>query len=66
VGITYRGVQRILDELEEAGYLSRSRDAADARKSVYEVDGRLPLRHPLERHRQVGALLALTSPDEEA
>lgn len=59
VGITYRGVQRILDELEAAGYLARGRAADDARANVYRVDGALPLRHPLERHQRVEALLAL-------
>jgi DNA-binding Lrp family transcriptional regulator len=59
VGITYRGVQRILSELEAAGYLSRARAEDDARSNVYEVNGALPLRHPLERHRRVAALLEL-------
>jgi DNA-binding MarR family transcriptional regulator len=61
VGITYRGVQRIVRELEEAGYLSHTRDAADARANVYRIDASLPLRHPLERHRRVAALLELGS-----
>jgi DNA-binding Lrp family transcriptional regulator len=59
VGITYRGVQRILRELEEAGYLSHSRSKEDARSNVYRIDASLPLRHPLERHRRIAALLEL-------
>ena len=59
VGITYRGVQRILGELEEAGYLTREKARDDARSNVYRVDGSLPLRHPIERHRRVAALLEL-------
>ncbi len=59
VGITYRGVQRILGELEEAGYLTREKARDDARSNVYRVDGSLPLRHPVERHRRVAALLEL-------
>lgn len=62
VGITYRGVQRILRELEEAGYLSHSRASEDARSNVYRVERSLPLRHPLERHQRVAALLDLASP----
>ncbi len=59
VGITLRGVQRILGELEEAGYLSRTRASDDARANVYRVDRSLPLRHPLERHQRIAALLDL-------
>ncbi len=59
VGITYRGVQRILGELEEAGYLTRERARDDARSNVYRVDESLPLRHPVEHHRRVSAILEL-------
>ncbi len=62
VGITYRGVQRILGELEEAGYLTRTRARADARSNEYRVDRSLPLRHPLERHQRVAAVLDLGAP----
>jgi uncharacterized membrane protein len=56
VGITERAVQRIVAELEEAGYLTRERDG---RRNRYEIARHLPLRHPLEAHRKVSALLAL-------
>ena len=59
VGITYRAVQRILDELEEAGYISRHRKKDDARSNEYEINTSLALRHPVERHRAVSALLEL-------
>jgi DNA-binding transcriptional ArsR family regulator len=59
VGITERAVQRILAELEEAGYVTREREG---RRSSYEVDRDLPLRHPVEQHRRVGELLALAGP----
>ncbi len=59
VGITARGVQRILRELEEAGYVSHTRAADDARSNVYRVERSLPLRHPLERHQRIAALLDL-------
>ena len=50
VGITYRAVQRILDELEEAGYITRGRKKEDARSNEYRVNTNLPLRHTVERH----------------
>jgi hypothetical protein len=59
VGITERAVQRILGELEAAGYLERSRVG---RRSVYVLHDRLPLRHPIESHRRVADLLALVFP----
>jgi DNA-binding Lrp family transcriptional regulator len=62
VGITYRAVQRILDELEGEGYISRARKKDDARSNVYRVNRSLPLRHPVERHQPVAALIELVSP----
>jgi hypothetical protein len=56
VGITERAVQRILGELEEAGYIQRARVG---RRSVYTVDDSRPLRHPIEAHRHVDDLLRL-------
>ncbi len=56
VGITERSVQRIVGELEAAGYLQRSREG---RRNRYTIVGDLPLRHPLEQHRRVGALIDL-------
>lgn len=59
VGITERATQRIVAELEEAGYLSHERVG---RRNRYQVNPDLPLRHPLEDHLQIGALLrVLTS-----
>ena len=54
VGITERAAQRIVAELEEAGYLSHERVG---RRNRYEVHADLPLRHPLEDHLSIGALL---------
>lgn len=54
IGITERGVLRIIGELEEAGYLSHAREG---RRNVYSVHRRKPLRHPVERHRTLGDLL---------
>ncbi|MCI0573345.1 MAG: winged helix-turn-helix domain-containing protein [Myxococcaceae bacterium] len=56
VGITERAVQRIVAELEEGGYLKRTRDG---RRNHYQVRGELPLRHPVEAHRRVSALIAM-------
>lgn len=61
VGITERAVQRIVSELEEGGYLRRVKDG---RRNRYEVRGDRPLRHPIERHQKVEALLALVRPAE--
>jgi Mn-dependent DtxR family transcriptional regulator len=54
VGITVGAVQKIISELERAGYLRHERVG---RRNTYEVLGELPLRHPLESHRTVGELL---------
>lgn len=54
VGITERAVQRIIAELEEAGYLTHERVG---RRNRYEIFGDQPLRHPLEDHLEVGAIL---------
>ena len=56
VGITERAVQRIVADLEAAGYLERERLG---RRNRYRIHPEVPLRHPIEAHRDVGALLAL-------
>lgn len=56
VGITERAVARILDELEEAGYVTRDRQG---RRNRYVVHGHAHLRHPIEAHRTVDELVAL-------
>jgi len=56
VGITERAVQRIVADLEEAGYLTRTRVG---RRNRYELHPDLPMRHPTQRRRQVGDLIAL-------
>ena len=56
VGITERAVQRIIRDLEAAGYLQRERVG---RKNTYKINPRKPLRHPIENHRTIGDLLAL-------
>ena len=51
VGITERTAAHIVKDLEQAGYLTKTRDG---RRNRYEVHGDLPLRHPRHRHRTVG------------
>jgi predicted DNA-binding transcriptional regulator YafY len=65
VGITERAVQRIVADLDDAGYLSRAREG---RRNRYEVHADRRLRHPVVSHREVGVLLEVLSssglPDE--
>lgn len=56
VGITERSVQCIVTDLEEAGYLTKEKVG---RNNQYSIKERIPLRHPLERHCNVGELLDL-------
>ncbi len=58
VGITERGVQRIVQELEDEGYIHREKIG---RKNHYQVNTDKPLRHALEAHRDIGDLLRLVS-----
>lgn len=58
VGITERAVQRILSDLIQAGYLVREKRG---RQNVYAITATAHLRHPLERHCEVGGLLAFLS-----
>src|SRR5690242_19530827 len=59
VGITERAVGQIVSELEQAGYLTKTRVG---RRNCYEVHGELPLRHPQHRHHTVGELIAFLKP----
>jgi len=54
VGITERTAAQIVNDLDEAGYLTRTRDG---RRNVYEVHQDMPLRHPRHSHHTVGELL---------
>src|SRR5919201_490775 len=54
VGITERTAADIVNDLEQAGYLTKSRDG---RRNRYEVHEELPLRHPQHRHHTVGDLI---------
>jgi len=54
VGITERAIQRIIADLERAGYLTRIKAG---RRNQYQLHTELPLRHQLARDVPVGQLL---------
>lgn len=56
VGITERAVQRIVTDLEEAGYLERRKEG---RRNVYRLLLSRPLRHTVESNCNVGELVEL-------
>lgn len=60
VGVTERAAQRIIGELERAGYLEVERVG---RRNRYRLFADKPLRHPIEAHRSVADLLRLLVPD---
>lgn len=63
VGITERAVQRIIADLEDAGYIRRHREG---RGNVYDIDPDARMRHPAQRGHRVRELLYLLPPDVEA
>ena len=56
VGITERAVQRIIQDLEEGGFIERERVG---RQNRYRIRKEQSLRHPIEAHRKIGDLLKL-------
>ncbi len=56
VGITERAVQRIVEELSDAGYLKVEKVG---RRNTYNVMGKRYLRHPVEEHVQITELLGI-------
>jgi DNA-binding MarR family transcriptional regulator len=58
VGVTERAVQRIVADLENAGYLLHERDG---RRNRYEVRAAAPLRHPVEQHCRIAGLIQLVN-----
>ena len=56
--ITERQTHRVLTDLIDDGYVSRSREG---RRNVYRVEGSRPLRHPAVARRSVGELLNVLS-----
>lgn len=62
VGITERAVQRLLRDLEEAGYISHIREG---RHNYYGIHPERPMRHPAQQGHVVSELLTLLTPLEE-
>jgi Mn-dependent DtxR family transcriptional regulator len=58
VGITERAVQKIVRDLQDAGFLTVSKQG---RCNRYRINKRKTLRHSLESHCTVGKLLALVT-----
>jgi predicted transcriptional regulator len=56
VGITERAVQKIIVDLEDAGVIEREKVG---RQNQYRIHPEKKLRHPIEEHQSVGALLSL-------
>ncbi|HZB34482.1 MAG TPA: winged helix-turn-helix domain-containing protein [Gaiellaceae bacterium] len=54
VGITERTAAQIVNDLERAGYVTKTRDG---RRNQYQVHDALPLRHPRHRHHTVRELI---------
>ncbi len=56
VGITERAAHRIVTELADAGYISRTRHG---RRNLYTIQSHLALPDPLAREQKIGDLLAV-------
>lgn len=61
VGITERAVQRIIQDLEDQGFIERQRVG---RQNQYRILRDKPLRHAIEQHRSIGDLLTLIEHDQ--
>jgi DNA-binding IclR family transcriptional regulator len=59
--LTERAVQKIIADLEEAGYLSHSREG---RGNTYRIEPGMVLRHPAEAGLTVASLLSVLARDE--
>ena len=62
-GITLRTVQKIITELEAAGYINRQKEG---RRNRYTVNAWLPMRHQLERDHALGDILQRSATIPEA
>jgi predicted transcriptional regulator of viral defense system len=56
VGITERAVRAIIADLEELGYIQRSREG---REAIYSVDYDKPMRHPSQQKLTIGNFLKM-------
>ena len=59
VGITERAVQRIIHDLNEAGYIEI---AKEGRRNHYKLIAQKKLRHPMEQKVSIGGLLDFLDP----
>lgn len=62
VGITERAAQKIVADLEAAGYLTRTRNG---RRNRYTITSGRPFRHPIEAGHDMDELLALLVPTRQ-
>jgi len=60
VGITERATQKIVADLDAAGYLTRARHG---RRNRYTITTGRPFRHPLAAGHDVDELLEILAPD---
>lgn len=60
VGVTERAAQKILADLVQAGYVTRTRAG---RRNSYTVATGQPLRHPMDANHDLDELLAVLVPD---
>jgi DNA-binding Lrp family transcriptional regulator len=63
VGVTERAAHRIVGELVQAGYVSRTRNG---RRNQYTVHRELPLPDKVARRQRLGDLLAVLGPSSAA
>ncbi|MDX1381699.1 MAG: winged helix-turn-helix domain-containing protein, partial [Xanthomonadales bacterium] len=63
IGITERAVQKIVRDLQDAGVITVRKQG---RRNRYRINGRKPLRHDLESHRNVSDLVVLMQLDTDA
>jgi predicted transcriptional regulator len=62
VGITERAVQRIVGDLVETGYLTRSKVG---RRNRYAINREMPMRHLQTQHQRLGEILTVLANPED-
>ena len=62
VGITERATQRIVSDLVEGGYVTKTREG---RRNRYALDPTVHMRHPSQFNHEIGELLQLLRLDDE-
>lgn len=59
VGLSLRGVQKIITDLEESGYVTHQKVG---RCNRYTVHPAMPMRHRLEEDHAIGEILSVLAP----